>query len=394
MRIFELIQIKRTNLPPPSPSSNRMAMVIKSAILDREIMNCLTPKDLAAILPGAVGALSPSDVRGFIYRCMTNRDIGKGLIMADRAIDLAVKMTAGGDRDACSEIIGAAVGTLSVLRESSESVMEKIDALLSHENPAVVVAVVENLSHTSDIQSFNRISDLLLTDIEDVALAAARYVEACTRDAAFRKKKSRPVIEDAAEEFLRNALLKLESIHTRLRQRKTDIGKIRQRLSILVAMMYNEILDSVDWRRARGEDVDERIYYALEEHLLDDLGPDAVPYLFRMLGHPQVEDGIKRSALLTLGRLGGRPRLRDQILAFLSDYVGDETSQDIKEVARAVQAAHGAGKAFSALSLQPSPADRCGMVPRSAGGPPRPRDRAILDGPANTPTANRSTRKP
>ena len=350
---------------------NRMARVIRSAISDKEIMNCLTPKDLTAVLSGAVDSLTPSDVRGFIYRCMTNREVGKGLIMADRAIEFALEVTRTGDSSTCSEIIGAAVGTLTILAESLPPVQEKIDALLQHERPEIVVAVIENLGHTSSIDNFNRVSDLLLHWDSAVSLAAARYVEACTRDAAFRKRRNLHVIEDEAEEFLRRALLRLESIYHKLKDAPKEKGDVRKRIAILVAMMYNEILDSMDWKRFRAEQVDKRIYYALEGHLSDEIGPDAHPFLCKMLTLPDVESGIKRSALHTLGRLCKTESIRKTIVAWLPAFISGETSIELVKVAKSIARACRQGKSFSVLSYLPEDTDRVNIIPRAAGAPPK-----------------------
>ena len=130
---------------------NRMARVIRSAISDKEIMTCLTPKDLTAVLTGAVENLTPSDVRGFIYCCMTNREVGKGLIMADMAIDFALAMAKRDVATASSEIVGAAVGTLAILAESVPLVKEKIEELLNHDRPEIVMTVIENLGQYQPI---------------------------------------------------------------------------------------------------------------------------------------------------------------------------------------------------------------------------------------------------
>jgi hypothetical protein len=351
-----------------------MARVIRSAISDREIMSCLTAKDLTAILTSAVESLTPSDVRGFIYRCMTNKEIGKGLIMADRAIDFAVEMARNGDDESWSEIVGAAVGTLSMLSESITPVKEKIEQLLEHTHPSIVVAVIENLGRTSDVKNFNRVSELLLSDNQDIAMAAAKYVEACARDAAFGNRAPVNVIEDAAEEFLRNALLKLESIYEQLKKKDAKTRDIEKRLAILVAMMYNEILDSTDWKRLLEEQVDERIYYALERHLAEDIGPVAMPYLLTMVMHPEVENGIKRSALCTLGRLSRNTSLRPKIIEWLPEFVTRESSKELVGLAASIQKACSTGKAFNRLASLPKSIEKSSIVPRTVGSSPRIRE--------------------
>lgn len=347
-----------------------MAAAIRQAILDKEAMSELTIKDLADGLKGAVHDLTPADMRGFIYRCMTNREINKGFVMADQAIDFALNLKTNGKTDTGSEIIGAVIGTLSILSGSNPAVKDKITELLRHPDAEVVIAVIENLGHTSNLDNFNRVSDLLVHPDFDISLAAAKYVEACARDAAFRKRRDLYVIEDAAEEFLRKALLRLESIFKQLKHSKSASGDIGGRIAILVAMMYNEILDSVDWKRAKQEEVDERIYYALEQYLHDRVGPEAEPHIEASLLSSQVEQGMKRSALHTLSRLGKQEPLKTQIRNFLPTFIAAETSPDLIALANSIEKAFAEGKEFSILSFIPDGAGRLtSFVPRAAGAP-------------------------
>jgi hypothetical protein len=362
--------LKRT---PEKKMSNRSAEVIRQAIIDEEIMNCLTPQDLSAVLARAVDNLTPSDVRGFIYRCISNREIGKGLIMADRAIEFALEMQNSGEPETYREIVGAAVGTISIMSANVPAVKEKLKSLLHHPYPEIVVTVIENLGHTSDLDNFNQVADLMLQSNSDIAFAAADYVEACARDAAFRKRRDLYVIESSSEEFLRSALLRLERIY---HQVKGDIRAPRglaRRLVILVAMMYNEVLDSMDWRRFKKEQVDARIYYALEQHLHLKIGPFALPYLFTLLETEDVEDGIRQSALLTLGRLSKQADVRNQMVSWLPSIIGEKKLPDVLvSLAICIRNACLEDKPFSVLMCLPSSQDfPTSIVPRSAGAPLR-----------------------
>ena len=338
---------------PDKKVANRMANVIRRAIVDKDLLHCLTPQDLMAVLANTVNTLTPSDVRGFIYRCITNSEEVKALIMADRAIDYALEMYALGDGDGFSEIVGAAVGTLSMMSSNSPTIKEKINELLGHPHPEIVVAVVENLGHTSNLDNFNRVSDLLLKDDMNVSSAAAEYVEACARDAAFRKRREFHVIDSSAEAFLRSALLKLESIYHQVKANPGKSELLARRLAILVALIYNEVLDSTDWRRFRSEDVDERVYYALEQHLLDDIGPDALPYLVGLLKSSEIECGVKRSALHTLGRLSKQPSFRTRIQSWLPEFLKNETSDELIPLATSILDACRMGNPFSVLMCLP-----------------------------------------
>ena len=347
-----------------------MIDVIRNAIVDKDIMSCLTPEDLSSVLRNAVDSLTPSDVRGFIYRCISNRELEKGLIMADGAIDYALEMHGAGKSDHFSEIVAAAVGTLSMMSASIPEVKEKTAALLNHPHPDVVVAVIENLGHSSSVDNFNRIADLILQSDSRVASAAADYVEACARDAAFRKRREFYVIESSAEEFLRSALLRLERVYQQIKDAGKTPDKIARRLAILVAMMYNEVLDSTDWRRFKREEVDERIYYALEQHLLETIGPDAAPDLFLLLESTEAEEGMKRSALHTLGRLSKQEAFRQKMLRWLPTYLAREPSQTVKSIAQAILKICSENKPFSVLLfLSDLEEPNSSIIPRSAGAP-------------------------
>ncbi len=358
-----MIQVKKDYLTP-------MAVVIRQAILDKEAMSELTVKDLTDGLHGAVHDLTPADIRGFIYRCMTNREIPKGFVMVEQAVDFALSMKASGKTETASEIIDTVIGSLSVLSGSNPSVKEKILELLGHTDSEVVIAVIENLGHTSNLENFNRVTDLLLHPNAEIGVAAAKYVEACARDAAFRKRNDLYVIEDAADEFLRKALLRLESIFKQIKHSTAISPDIERRIAILVAMMYNEILDSVDWKRAKQEEVDERIYYALEQYLLDLVGPEAEPHIEKLLVSSHVEDGIKRSALHTLSRLAKQEPLKQKIRDFLPEFIKAESATELITLASSIEKALAEGKDFSILSYIPDAAGRLSsIVPRAAGAP-------------------------
>jgi hypothetical protein len=352
--------------------SSEPASAIRQAIIDKEAMSSLSVNELTEKLYNAVSVLSPSDVRGFIYRCMTNRDLAKGFVMADKAIDFALSMKASGKTETGSELIGAAVGTLSILSGSNPMLKDKIAELLKHKDSEVVIAVIDNLGHTSNLDNFHKVADLLTHSDFDIARAAAKYIEECARDAAFRKRQDLYVIEDASEEFLRKALLRLESAYKQLKYSKNAFVEVFNRIAILVAMMYNEILDSMDWKRAKQEEVDERIYYALEQYLHDQVGGEALPYIEESLLSPNVEGGIKRSSLHTLSRLGKQERFKDRIRHFLSELkiAKSGSSDDLSILADSIAKALAEGKEFSIVSYVPDAAGRLSsIVPRAAGAP-------------------------
>ncbi len=362
--------------------STESVSVIKQAIIDKETMSNLSIGELKETLYNALASLSPSDIRGFIYRCMTNREPDKAFVMADKAIDFALSMKASGKGRAGSEIIGAAVGTLSILSGSNPLLKDKIAELLRHDDSEVVIAVIENLGHTSNLDNFHKVADLLTHSDFDIARASAKYIEDCARDAAFRKRQDLYVIEDASEEFLRKALLRLESTYKQLKNSKNSFVEVSNRISILVAMMYNEILDSMDWKRLKQEEVDERIYYALEQYLHDQVGCEAEPHIEQVLLSSNVEGGIKRSSLHTLSRLGKQEPLRARVVQFLSNLIAspDGLSENLKSLATSIERALAEGREFSIVSYIPDAAGKLSsIVPRAAGAPLKRPDPTNLD---------------
>lgn len=351
---------------------NRMARVIRAAISDHQVLDCLSDKDLLSVLDGALGELSPTDVRGLIYRCLTRGETGKGLIVVDRVIAHAAELLERGADAQASEIVGAAVGTLSILSESLPSVKTKVDELIFHENPGIAAIVVENLGQSSDIGNFNKVCELLAHADDRAAMAAARYVESCTRDAAFRKRRERYLLEDAAEEFLRRALLPLEKMYRRLKRDGPNHQKMHKRLAILVAMIYSEILDSTDWKRFKSEDVEERIYYTLEQHLHEDIGPEALPFLFKVMENKEHEEGIRSSALHTVGRMSKKERFQPEIVSRLESYVQTEDSETLVGTASKILEALGQKKPFSVVfEVHNGVLEKASIVPRAAGAPPK-----------------------
>lgn len=350
--------------------SERMVQVIRRAIVDPSVMKSLSPKDLVAVLEGSMDLLTPRDVRGFIYRCLTSNNIPNGLTMVNQVVAYAQELLKKDNNTISLELVGAAVGTLSLLSESIPFAKAKLDRLLSHECPAIVAVTIQNLGHSSEIGNFQRSCSLLLHGDFQVAIAAARYIEDCSRDAAFRRRKEFLVVEDEAEEFLRKALVPLEHVYEELKKKAGEDYNIRKRVSVLVAMIYNEILDATDWKRTKSEDVDERIYYALEQHLNDNIAPQALPNLSKMLKRPDLENGTIISALNTIGRISKIEAFREEIVAVMEDVVSEGANESIVNTAKRILKAC---REMSSYSVIPEPNDRRGssIVPRTAGAPPK-----------------------
>jgi hypothetical protein len=121
--------------------------------------------------------------------------------------------------------------------------------------------------------------------------------------------------------------------------------------------------------------VDERIYYALEQHFLVTIGPDALPYLINLLQSREVEGGVKRSALNTLGRLSKHAMFRVRLLGWLPEFIRNEVSDVLVSLAESILEACRKDKPFSVLMCLPNTElSLTGIIPRSAGAPIRRRD--------------------
>ncbi len=350
-----------------------MLQVIRLSIADPRVLKSLSEKDVGIVSKGAMNTLEGSDVRSFIYSCFTSQAEDKGLAMVNAILAYA---EAGEQADYKTrvEMVGAAVGTLSILSESNPILKNKVLEFLEHQNPSIVSAAVENLGHTTNLDNFKRICGLLLRREFEVSLSAAKYIEACTRDAAFRNRRDEYAIETAAEDFLRKALVPLESAYEQLKQQENGEVNIKKRIALLVAMIYNEILDSTDWKRVRNEQVEERIYYTLEQHLSEYIGPEAVPFLLKIVSRPSIEGGIKRSALNTLGRMSKQERYRDLILDGLEDIVADLKSDYLVDIARNILESCQEGRHFSSVPPMAPLEERSSIIPRTVGAPPKIED--------------------
>ncbi|MCP4605512.1 MAG: hypothetical protein GY847_34160 [Proteobacteria bacterium] len=348
-----------------------MANVIRLSISDRDILNSLTEKDIGTISKEAMDLLVGSDVRGFIYSCFTNQEEKKGLIMVDEVISYAEENTRFREDEASTEIVEAALGTLSILSESMPILKTKVFEVLEHKNPSIVAVAVNSLGHSSNLENFKKVCNLLLREEYEVNNSAAKYVEACARDAAFRNRRDKHAIEDVSEDFLRRALVPLENAYEQLKKRPKTKSNVEKRTALLIAMIYNEILNSTDWKRTNSEEIEERIYCALEYHLSDRIGPEALPFLCKMLERPEIEEGIKRSALKTVGRLSKEDNYIEKITFWLEEYMAIEKSEELLKLAKNILDSCESGRTYSSVPPKPRLEERSSIIPKSAGAPPK-----------------------
>ena len=144
---------------------------------------------------------------------------------------------------------------------------------------------------------------------------------------------------------------------------------MQKRIAILIALIYNEILDSTDWKRRNKEDVDERIYLTLEQHLHDEIGPAAIPNLMKMILRADLEDGMKQSALNTLGRMSNHDPHRAKIAAWVKQFRSVEKSHHLLLTAEKLSEAIEKKRPFSSIPATPIFDDNSAIVPRKAGAP-------------------------
>jgi hypothetical protein len=344
--------------------------LFRNAITDTNIFNSLIRQDVRLVANKAISDLSSSDIRGFIYRCFTSNQENAGLAVVNEVVTYTLKSVDVGLHEPSTEILEAAIGILSVLSANNRHASSKLFELMQHNHPLIVTLTVNNLGRSTNIGNLEALCNLLLHPRYEVRRSAVLYIEACTRDAAFRRPDHESKIEDNSEDFLRRILVPLEHAYGQLdADSALTGGNIQKRIAILTAMIYNEILDSTDWKRINKEDVDERIYFTLEQHLHTDIGPAAIPSLIKMIGRPGVEQGVKQSALNTLGRMSNDERHRKHIALWIQKFTAEEKSEPLLHVADKLADAIEKKRPFSSIPVAPFLDESSTIVPRKAGAP-------------------------
>jgi hypothetical protein len=343
--------------------------LFRNAINDIKIFNSLIKQDVRLVASKAMSNLTSSDIRGFIYQCFKSHQENAGLTVVDEVVAHALDATIAGDPQPSTEILESAIGTLSILSGSNRHAKNKLFELIKHDNPLIVALTANNLGRSTNIENLEAMCSLLVHPQFEVRRTAALYIEACTRDAAFRRPVHESKIEDNSEDFLRRSLVPLEHAYGQLGSHGLNGSNIQKRTAILIAVIYNEILDSTDWKRVNKEDVDERIYLTLERHLNDEIGPAAIPSLIKMIGRPGIEEGVKRSALNTLGRMSNDRRHRQRISRWLKKFAITEKSKPLLSTAGKLSEAIEKKRPYSSIPTPPFLDDSSTIVPRKAGAP-------------------------
>jgi hypothetical protein len=370
------------------PDSNRMAKLVRTSIsMDErqqanDVFSAMDEKDVRHIAEKAMPNLTASEVRRFIARCFNGKRERLGLIMAEQAVAYYRLRASDGDKNA-EEIMGNTVAILSMLGESNPNAKEKLFEFLGYNEPGILISVLQNIPRNSDIEKFRKVCEYFLHPDFEVRKRAVVYVEECTRDAAFRKMKRAYRVGDGKEDFLegtyrigkeeedflRKTLVPLEAAYTKLKEGGGE-DNTRKRLAILVALIYNEILDATDWKRMYGQPVEEGIYYALEDHLQNDIAPEALPLMSKMLKNTKLEEGVEKCVLGTIGRMGNSEKHRGKVIPLLMDYSGMNRPDSLRDVARMALDAHRGGKRFSSI---PAPiAARSSAIIRRSLMPSKP----------------------
>ena len=347
-----------------------MAHLIRASITDSKMREAIGERDLQRIVGKAVPALAGQDVRMFILQCFREGKEKMGTLFVDGAVGYYLRMEEYGKKEEAEELIRSAIGTISFYTEGSALAREKVVGLLGHPNPGVVVAVVKSLPHTSNADNFREVCKLLLHGDRNVRTSALIYAEGCIRDASFRKSGSQGHMGESEEDFLRKALVELERAYLGAKG-KNSVGHTTKRLAILVAMAYNEILDSADSRRVQEEPIDEGIYYALERHLVWEIGPDALPLLFRMVSREGIEEGVERCALHTIGRIGNVEAYREKVGKYMRDYLGMEKPHSLISVASMILDSCITGQRFSSIPAPAFNPRNSAVIRRSLMPPPK-----------------------
>ena len=297
-----------------------MAEVVRASITNPEILGAMGEKDLANIVRKAMPVLSEQDVRRFIIRCFREGNERMGTLFVDGAVSYYLEMAGYGKRGDAEKNLGAAIATIAFYTEESAPARKKVLECLGHGDPGIAVAVIGNLPHTSNAGNFREICRLLAHGEFQVRMKALEYAEACIRDASFRKTGPVGCMGENEEDFLRKSLVELEHAYEKAKERGIA-DQAKKRLAILVAMAYNEILDSADCRRLQEEPIEEGIYYALEGHLHREIGPDALPLLFKMVSRNGIEEGVEKCALNTIGRIGNHEAHRGRVEKYMKNYL-------------------------------------------------------------------------
>jgi len=332
-----------------SSGSSRALRILKTSITDSEVLRAIVPTDMKNLGEGAKKELSASDVRMCIITCFDRGKEEAGLVLANTLIEYAEELYLEGNDGRLDKILGAVVGALAYASDSHQGARDRILRLLGHPEPLLLSIIVENLPTTSKAENFSEVCKLLVHPDFHVRITAMEYAEKSISGAAFSGGNARK--EEPVDEFMRKALVPLEAAYEEIKTHP-ESAHIRKRLSILVAMAYNEILDAIDVKCEMGAErkTADMIYFAWEQHLNKDIAPEAIPSICKMLDHQKNPDErVEICALNTLGRISNSGEHAEKIMKWVRSYLGKSPSELHINVAREILDAKIEGKRFASI---------------------------------------------
>ena len=347
--------------------SPRALRILKISITDSEVLNAITPMDMENLAHSALENISDSEIRMCLIKCFDNKREDVGIVLANNLIEYVEALLERGDETRANEILGATIAGLAYGSSSSKLATKKIRELFGHKNPRIIVRVVKKLPTTLNTDNFREVCKLLVHSDFFVRRNAIGYAEKSITGAAFSGGNTNR--EEQIDEFMRSALIPLESAYEEIKKHP-DSAHIQKRLAILVAMVYNEILDTLDSKEemcAQNKTAD-AIYSTWEQHLNQDIGPEAIPALCKMLEYNKGPDErIEICALNTLGRMSNSKKNSEKIIRWIQTYLGQRPAGTLLNVAREIWDAKIVGKRFASI---PPVADKGRVVGKSLIPPP------------------------
>lgn len=351
-----------------SSGSSRALRILKTSITDFEVLNAITPQDMEKLADSAKEELGDSEIRMVLIKCFGAQQEEIALILSNKLIGYSELLFEKGEEIQAKKILGATVTGLAYGSDSSVLARKRIQKLFGHTNSQVIICVIEKLPATLNPDNFREVCKLLVHPNFFVRKKAIEYAEKSVTGAAFSGGNQKR--EEQIDEFMRRALIPLESAYEEIKKHP-ESAHIRKRLAILVALVYNEILDTLDSKEemcAQNKTAD-TIYSAWEQHLNQDIGPDAIPALCKMLEYRKISDErIEVCALNTLGRLSNSKANSGKIISWIQSYLEARPPGTLLNVAREIRDAKIEGKRFASIppvdkgriigSIIPPPAHR------------------------------------
>ncbi len=318
------------------------------AILNPELLGKISSGSIENLENAHIDELGGSQIQMFLIRCFDSDHWERGLELAERTLDYCEELKHTGDEDKAREFLGRIVGGLGYGSDVIPKVREKILELMRHQDPWIIITAIEHLPRTTNPENFGEVCKLMLHADLFVRKGAIQYAEQSIVGAAFSDGNTKK--EDIVYSFMEKALGPLESVYGELGERGSA-PHIRKRLAILVAMIYNEVLDTLDTKETMGEPstVTELVYFEYEHRLTEEIGLDALPFICKMLEHKKDLERVHVCALNTLGRMSNSRVHAERIVGWVKDYLGEERPSALINVARTILDARTQGQAFKSI---------------------------------------------